>query len=763
VVIESNSAESATVRVTGWYLDAEGRHQAMGEVRIQANRGRKDFRIWHQVTFTGSPWRATLASYGLKLRLAPGAFADSATVAVDAADVAAPAEVSLRQLSANSAAIRRGKEWAPAGNHASGALALTGRAGTALVYHPNLWKMFPKRIDASGRTGEVTLHYWPQEGGAHSFAPEEEYWIPSSSSAEAAATGVGRTAEIVIDFSGTTSAVAADAVYNEPVIACTPPAWVQATKVLNNLYPRDPDAYPHVERYAEELTAFFQRNREFFQWYGHWHYGTLHNVFEVPIYQWLVVGRYANIGNEEDIVQSPWLQYFRSGDRRYYKFAKAWTRHLMEVQSIRWHNTYRDVIGMSRRHHYTAWLGNGDYGHTMLCPYLEYYHADGYRPAWEMAKRTARAMSHTYSGSWRYISNPIIGHTRMYLETGDVKHKQIADRIWKDLCAPDRNTWMNASHGSRMGTWYGQINEECNTLWRQWLIDGRTDAKGKVKYEFGYNDSFGAIGDDTDDDRFAFQAMQSFDKNARATYSGQVFGTHPIYRGMPMTITQYVIGYQRQSFYAAGQIAKARKLFPANFYNGKIREIVVKAGDSGSFDLWIGAGVGDDALKFKGPDGKEAVVEIVTLYTPKPGIGGVPLRKVTVRTDAGPGLYRLPLWRVRYLGCSERHIAVVTGNLLEFIGADPLYVRSSDLGAPAATRLLMRRTPADSLEIFAPDGERLFSETNVRPGADLVASKYSVTLPADTVLTLGDKVGVELPEQQRLVLYLNADGIFDVP
>ena len=46
------------------------RHVALGEIRIEVFRGKSFFKLWHQVTFTGSPWRDRLAGHGLTLRVA---------------------------------------------------------------------------------------------------------------------------------------------------------------------------------------------------------------------------------------------------------------------------------------------------------------------------------------------------------------------------------------------------------------------------------------------------------------------------------------------------------------------------------------------------------------------------------------------------------------------------------------------------------------------------------------------------------------------
>jgi len=183
-------------------------------------------------------------------------------------------------------------------------------------------------------------------------------------------------------------------------------------------------------------------------------------------------------------VQTPWLLYMRSGDRKYLKFAEANTRHLMEVATINWHDVWPKAVGMSRRHHQCIWLGGPDYGHSMLDPFLEFAFMRGYKPAWEAAVRMGKAMSLCVSGSWRYIANPVAGCSRMYMETGDKFWKDHADRIWRDLCYPEQNIWWKIDHGRRAVMWHNEINPQAGKLLKEWMDDPDPD-KRKSKSDDG--------------------------------------------------------------------------------------------------------------------------------------------------------------------------------------------------------------------------------------------------------------------------------------
>ena len=75
----------------------------------------------------------------------------------------------------------------------------------------------------------------------------------------------------------------------------------------------------------------------------------------------------------------------------------------------------------------------------------------------------------------------------------------------------------------------------------------------------------------------------------------------------------------------------------------------------------------------------------------------------------------------------------------------------------------MRGQFGTSLELFTLNGKRIFSQTYVRPREDAVGIEHKIELPADKILCIGDKVGVVFPDAKDIPLYVNPDGIFDLP
>ncbi len=468
VRIEENGVNRAVVKAVGGYYSDKGRRACLGELRMECYRQQPFIRLYHTVTFAGDPWKEGLGSYGIRVRLPKAAFA-SATVELDKRELTGRALTIYQRSSDHADATADGKPTA--GRRATGAVLFSGSAGKTAVYHRDFWRMAPKKLVADAASGTVTFFYWPAEAGAMSFLPREDGWIPSSSSSEALAVGLSRTHEILIAPKCTAPVTAIERLFGEPVVAVVPPRYLVQTRAMLHLSAYDPDRRPIMERVISSWFDFYNAHRDLFGWYGEWTYGAISGFFSPGPFNWWDYGRYAWILNEQDIVETPWLCYLRSGDRKYLKFAESNTRHLMDVATIRWNPVWARAEGFSRRHHECIWLSSGDAGHSMLDPYLDFYYATGYRPARDAAERLAAGMMQVTSGTWRYLSNPISGLTRMYLDTQKPLYKEHADRLWNTLCHPEKNEWWVGDHGDRMVMWYSQINPQCKAIWTEWTLN----------------------------------------------------------------------------------------------------------------------------------------------------------------------------------------------------------------------------------------------------------------------------------------------------
>jgi hypothetical protein len=331
---------------------------------------------------------------------------------------------------------------------------------------------------------------------------------------------------------------------------------------------------PVLENHISEALDSFILNGKLHGWYGEWQYGTIPNWFFPETRRWAHFGRYANLLNELDICHGPWLAYLRSGDRKYLNFAEDNTRHLMEVGTIRLSRLFPGPAGMSRRHHECIWLSGPDSGHSMLDPFLELYHATGYRPAFEAAERMAHGMaSWRHPGMNRYLVNPIGGLARMYLETQDPFYKAAADRIWADNCVPgNKNSWAGGDHGSRMAMYYSQINADCKRLERELVGPGV-----KIGTWSGINyDEMARVYADTGDKRYAQTALASFGGKPGDFPCTHVFQAYDPKRTDPLRWSialqpQHILAELRPLLYASGMLDDAMKEKAVLAIKGPIR------------------------------------------------------------------------------------------------------------------------------------------------------------------------------------------------
>lgn len=555
LVIERNGSYRAVVRATGWYY-AEGIEKpvARGILRFEGYRGQPQLKIEHNVMFAGDPWSERLVSFGLKLPL-PEAAEGAVEIGVDGATKKVSPPFALRQLQHDTCVIQP-KDGKPINaRRASGVFAFPQKSGARTVAFRNFWRMNPKEVRMDTPEA-VTFFYWPEGGDAMSFLPREDGWIPSSSSAEGIAVGAGRTHEFYLMDGPARNLQETDRLFDEPVAALVPPRYLAETGAMMHLQPYDPDRWPEIENILSQAFDSYLLNQRLWGWYGEWAYGAIPNAFIPEEYRWADFGRYGHILNEQDIVQTAWLAYLRSGDRKYLKFAEANTRQLMEVSTINWSDVWPEFVGLSHRHHECLWLGGGDYGHTMLDPFLEMYHVLGYEPAREAALATAEAMKKQRTGTWRYISNPLAGLSRMYLETQDPSYKKEADRIWKDLCFPDQNDWWVSDHGDRAVMYYSQVNPECKKLWLEETGKQKKGLQSPLT-KFGGMDALSALYLETKDPKHAKAVAEGFRK--WIAEAGKKATDDPL-RLQIAPNTQHVLAALRQMCYAGSTLEAAKQL-----------------------------------------------------------------------------------------------------------------------------------------------------------------------------------------------------------
>ena len=557
VRIVENGPLRCRVRVTGWYHPekGEGAPVARGELDAEFYRGSPFFRLYHTYTYTGDPWEDTLGGAGIRFR-PEGPFWKEAAIDLDGEIVASDSLVVVRQFDdehAEAAASRLSLQ----GSRSTGTARLRRKERDLVIHHRDFWRLFPKRLEASVEEGTVTFHYWPEERGALDWRPREDGMLTSSSAPTwALAAGVSRTHEFIIDPAAWYELPEYEEVFGEPVVCAVPPRYLASTRALMHLQPYDPEVCPDLEALIAEALDSYLLNQRVYRWYGQWVWGSLPAAYVDRQGRWENHGRYGHLLNEQNVCHVPWLAFLRSGDRRWLKLATANTRHLLEVGTVRHDPRDPSASGLSRRHHECIWLSPGDSGHSMIDPFLEMYHVTGYLPAWEAGERMARAMAHPgaafHEYGWRYLSNPIAGLARMYMETGEEVYREQADRLWDRHARPDRNRWFAGDHGARMALHYGPLNEEVRRLWIE-----RTGA-GEEERAFHHLDALAALYEETGELEYARAMVPVFERYAAGARRHDPQRQDPLRWGIAHA-TQHVLSAVREMMYASRALADARR------------------------------------------------------------------------------------------------------------------------------------------------------------------------------------------------------------
>jgi len=544
VKIEYNGAYRAVVRVNGAYFTpGKEKPVAKGRLRFTVHRGERAVDVEHYVTFIGDPWKVKLGSYGIVFPL-PSPLAGGVETELDGKRLELGDAFRFDQFRDDQCRVTI-ENQVTKGSRGSGGFSIPMTAGKRTILLKDFWRLFPKEVSMSaGANSEIVFTSWPESKGGLSLLPREDGWLPSSSSAEEIAVGMSKSVEYRVVDDAADSLTALAQKLDEPVLAIVPPSYLLETDVMRHLQPSDPERRPELEKAVSDVFDSYLLGQKLWGWYGHWTYGTLPNLW-LPLEQrWADFGRYAHLLNELDAVQVPWLAWMRSGDRKYYRFAEANTRQLMEVSTIAWNEVWPEHVGLSRRHHECVWLGTGDYGHSMLDPFLEMYRMTGQEPAWEAALSMASAMARQDSPDqgWRYLSNPLAGLSRMALETQNPEYQKGAERIWKSFCVPDRNEWWATDHGDRAVIYYSQLDPEAMAIWKASALE-------KPRWFTGM-DAMNTLFLKTGDQRYAKAAVADYRMRLNEQRKGNPDATRIGLGGL----TQHILQGVRGMFYVGPSV-----------------------------------------------------------------------------------------------------------------------------------------------------------------------------------------------------------------
>ena len=486
IVVEESGPQRACIRVTGRHAAADGALFSY-VLRLHAYRGQPYVRCVY--TFINDHQEAVMASIrelGLDVRLATDNL-PAQTVALGGTTT--PGR--LFQLDENHYEI----DGRAAGTRAAGwASAVGAHTGFALGVR-EFWQQWPKSIAA--QEGGIVVGLCPElpEGkyDGKTLADENKLYYALRRRLHTFKVGVAKTHEVWATFfaADTTADAGFFTAVQQPLLAISPPSYIDATRVAGELPPADPQKFLGYDAWLDRALAGHLKRREQIREYGLLNFGDWFGEREV------------NWGNlEYDLQRGLFLQYLRTGDRKYFQRASEAARHHIDVDVIHATNPHlKNPFGLPPKvgeiwlhslNHTGGYFANAplpvdrtyqmghsaNYGHVWISGDLDYYYLTGDRRARDVALQVAEMMASTMTAKVgthiRTLGWPTILVLSAYEATGDAKYLEAARRNWEALresLDPERG-WVVKLASDHCLHPTGSTRQERDTIYRDQRCEG---------------------------------------------------------------------------------------------------------------------------------------------------------------------------------------------------------------------------------------------------------------------------------------------------
>lgn len=483
VKVELNGPVRSVIKAEGWFYSAEGEKSCRYIARLNFFKGKAFVKMHYTFLITENSEKAKLSDIGISIPLKSekvfwGGTDKSAVLKGGASEY-------LLQYDNDKFLIgqsdkERGWKSECDGKRAPGWAGLAGADFSSMIYVNNFWQEFPNEIEVSGGKA-VTYHLWPAHGvtmperkitdanrqylwychegkildfkvpelyySSPSNDPKEEYKLRYVRSAKNEnCLGVAKSVELFIDFAGEEKDYAKEAALwnNKPLIMASP-EYMCASGVFGRLLPFSPEKYPDAEKTISKLFDCERRLQDYTKDYGKFNYGDSHTMWNYEAKRWDDAYRCWR-GYHHCSGTVPWMLYIRSGDPKYFQWAVANARHLMDIDMCNWTTPEYEKLeyprgkikgglcdykGLSHWHSGNRLM---DYN-SMTNFMIYYYYLTGDRRGLDVAEMWGTSVKEKFQkpSDGRPGAGTSSALMDLYLATGDKTYFELAEKIVKHM------------------------------------------------------------------------------------------------------------------------------------------------------------------------------------------------------------------------------------------------------------------------------------------------------------------------------------------
>lgn len=470
--VENANSLRATIKLSGWLVNAKGRKLIQYVIRAQALAGKSDLRLLPTFIYAGKPKEDFIRTMYLRFPR----MSDTSTSwalggeTVHDGKLTGTGNASLYEIgpekiyhlapydqdkTVHYSVTQNGTQTAT-GKEAAGWARLSDKRGTMELAVRDFWQMHPKQLKL--QRDAMTFYIWPEQGNRvldlrRRYDEVENTYHYDLSLWPFGGEGVGVTHELALRLGSSqedTAAALATELNTPLLLECTPEHYA-STNAFGRFAPVDKQRFPHLEAVQEVGVAWLDRNQRQFHWDGMIDYGdTLFHGYNTPShygYQtpkgWCSRGYVGWLNDDGGLTNGLFVQYLRSGDYQTFRLAENMARHSMDVDTCHYCAEEPRFVGGGHRHDQQHW-GNGTRGYgTATHGIIDYYLLTGNERALDVARETAQYHIDPYEGE---DEDRIGGLIRFWEISGEPKYKEAADKILaEELARPASPKWLFAT------------------------------------------------------------------------------------------------------------------------------------------------------------------------------------------------------------------------------------------------------------------------------------------------------------------------------